>query len=68
VRKGGVLFMEDKEKLSGQSLPLIPESDRLETLKFYVPMEGIRTPVEFVVDDSGKVDLYMERYRFHKVK
>jgi CubicO group peptidase (beta-lactamase class C family) len=68
VKKGGVLFMEDKEKLSGQSLPLIPESDRLETLKFYVPTVGIRTPVEFVVDDSGKVDLYMERYRFHKVK
>jgi CubicO group peptidase (beta-lactamase class C family) len=68
VRKDGVLFMEVKEKLAEQNLPLIPESDKLETLKFYMPMEGTRTPVEFVVDDSGKVDLYVERYRFHKVK
>jgi CubicO group peptidase (beta-lactamase class C family) len=68
VRKGGLLFIEVKEKLAEQSLPLIPESDRLETLKFYVPMEGTRTPVEFVVDASGKVDLYVERYRFHKTK
>jgi hypothetical protein len=68
VRKGGLLFIEVKEKLAEQSLPLIPESDRLETLKFYVPMEGTRTPAEFVVDDSGKVDLYVERYRFHKIK
>jgi CubicO group peptidase (beta-lactamase class C family) len=68
VRKNGVLFMEVKEKLGEQSVPLIPESDRLETLKFYTPMMGMRTPVEFVVDDSGKVDLYVERYRFHKIK
>jgi CubicO group peptidase (beta-lactamase class C family) len=68
VRKGGLLFMEVKEKLGEQSIPLIPESDKLETLKFYTPTEGTRTPVEFIVNDSGKVDLYVERYRFHKIK
>jgi CubicO group peptidase (beta-lactamase class C family) len=68
VRKGGLLFMEVKEKLAEQSLALIPESDRLENLKFYVPMTGTRTAAEFVVDASGKVDLYIERYRFHKVR
>jgi CubicO group peptidase (beta-lactamase class C family) len=68
VRKSGLLFMEVKEKLGEQSLPLIPESDKLESLRFYTPMEGTRTPVEFVVDASGKVDLYIERYRFHKIK
>jgi CubicO group peptidase (beta-lactamase class C family) len=68
VRKGGLLFIEVKEKLAEQSLALIPESDRLENLKFYVPMAGTRMPAEFVVDASGKVDLYLERNRFHKVK
>ena len=68
VRKGGLLFIEVKEKLGEESIPLIPESDKLETLRFYSPMAGTRTPVEFVVDDSGKIDLYVERYRFHKIK
>lgn len=68
VRKGGLLFIEVKEKLAEQSLALIPESDKLESFRFYVPMSGTRTPAEFVVDTSGKVDLYIERYRFHKVK
>jgi len=68
VRKGGLLFVEVKEKLAEQSLALIPESDKLENLKFYVPMAGTRMAAEFVVDASGKVDLYIERYRFHKAK
>ncbi len=68
VRKGGILFVESKEKLSEQSLALIPESDRLETLKFYTLAGGIRMPAEFAVDSSGKIDLYTERNRFHKIK
>jgi len=68
VRKDGVLFFESREKLAELSLPLIPESDRLETLKFYLPTPITRMPVEFVVDESGKVDMYLERYRFHKIK
>jgi CubicO group peptidase (beta-lactamase class C family) len=68
VRKGGILFVESKEKLSEQSLALIPESDRLESLKFYLLAGGMRMPAEFVVDSSGKIDLYIEGNRFHKVK
>jgi CubicO group peptidase (beta-lactamase class C family) len=68
VRKGGILFVESKGKLSEQSLALIPESDRLESLKFYLLAGGMRMPAEFVVDSSGKIDLYIERNRFHKVK
>jgi len=68
VRKGGILMMEAKEKLFEQSMALIPESDRLESLRFYTLSGGIRMPVEFVVDSSGKIDLYYERNRFHKVK
>jgi hypothetical protein len=47
---------------------LIPENDRLENLRFYIPAAGIRMPAEFVVDSSGKIDLYIERNRFHKIK
>lgn len=68
VRKGGILFAELKEKLYEQSLALIPESDRLDSLKFYILTGGIKMPAEFVVDSSGKIDLYIERNRYHKVK
>jgi CubicO group peptidase (beta-lactamase class C family) len=69
TRKGGILSLEIKEKLAEDSLPLIPENEKLENLRFYVPTPGGgRMPAEFVVDPSGKVELYIERYRFHKIK
>ena len=68
ARKGGVLFLESKEKLDEMSLALIPESDKFETFKFHVLTGGTRMPAEFVVDSSGKVDLFIERNRFRKVK
>jgi hypothetical protein len=68
VRKGGLLFIESNEKGGEFSLALIPESDKLENLKFYIPWAGVRIPAEFVVEASGKVDLYIERNRFHKTK
>jgi CubicO group peptidase (beta-lactamase class C family) len=68
VRKAGILFMEVREKLEAESYPLIPESDKLENLRFYVPLSGTRMSAEFVVDSPGKVDFYIERNRFHKIK
>jgi len=68
VRNGGILSLESKEKLAEESLPLIPENEKLENLRFYAPTPGGRTPAEFVIDLLGKVDLYIERYRFHKVR
>jgi len=68
VRKGGLLFLESKEKGYEFSLALIPESDKLESLKFYAPIVGGRIAAEFVVETPGKVDLYFERNRFHKIK
>ena len=68
VRKGVILFLESKEKLSEQNLALIPEDDRLESFKFYMPAGGLKMPAEFVVDSSGKVDFYALGTRFHKVK
>lgn len=68
VRKGGLLFIESNEKGAEFSFALIPESDKLENLKFYIPWAGVRMPAEFVVEASGKVDLYIERNLFHKIK
>jgi hypothetical protein len=68
VRKDGILFVESKDKLAEQSLALIPENDRLESLRFHIPAGGTRMPAEFVIDPSGKVDRYIERNRFHKAK
>jgi len=68
VRKGGLLFIESNEKGAEFSFALIPESDKLENLKFHIPWAGVRMPAEFVVEASGKVDLYIERNRFHKIK
>jgi CubicO group peptidase (beta-lactamase class C family) len=73
VRKGAYLFLEPKDRTStlelGMSVPLIPENERLESLRFYMmPAPGAKTSVEFLVEPSGKVELYVERYRFHKVE
>lgn len=66
VNKGGVLYLESKDKLMQMSAPLIPESEKLENFKFYIP-GPVKMPVEFVVDSSGKTDLYVERNRLHKI-
>jgi CubicO group peptidase (beta-lactamase class C family) len=68
VRMSGILLAESKDKLLEQSLALIPEDDRLESLKFYTFAGGTRSPVEFVTDPSGKIDLYFGHNRFHKVR
>lgn len=68
VKKGSILYLESKEKLMEMSVPLIPETDKIENFKFYIiSAPGERTPVEFIVDSSGKIDLYVERHRLHKV-
>jgi CubicO group peptidase (beta-lactamase class C family) len=68
VNKGGLLFAESSEKGAEFSYALIPESDKPENLKFYILLAGARMPAEFVVEASGKVDLYIERNRLHKIK
>jgi CubicO group peptidase (beta-lactamase class C family) len=64
--KNGLLYIETKEKFYQLSSPLIPESEDLKELKFYIPQTGYKLPVEFEVVQPGKIDLYIERNRFHK--
>ena len=69
VNRGGLLYFEQTDLESGSaSVPLIPESDRLESNRFYIWSEGARQPVEFVVHSPDKIDLYVERNCYHKVQ
>jgi len=69
VRKGPMLYLEEKTKLTEMSVPLIPESEKMKKLKFHIYSGvGVKMPVEFVVDSKGLIDMYLERWRLHKVK
>lgn len=69
VKKGSLLFLEPRDKLIQTSTPLIPETKRIEDFKFYIISEaGEKRSVEFEVGSSGKIDFYLERYRFHKTE
>ena len=71
IKRGAMLYIEPLEESApfnnGMSAPLIPES--LDEFKFYF-LSGLggRTSVEFEVGSAGKIDLYIERNRFHKIK
>ncbi|MEM2136928.1 MAG: hypothetical protein QXI93_03110, partial [Candidatus Methanomethylicia archaeon] len=68
VNRGGMLYLIQKGAFGGMTIPLIPEDSLMESNKFYIYSNGIKQPVEFVVYPDGKVDLYVERDRYHKVK
>ncbi|MCX8169421.1 MAG: serine hydrolase [Candidatus Methanomethylicia archaeon] len=68
VNRGGILYLEQKDEFTDMSIPLIPEKDNLEDLTFYIWSNGVRQPIEFTISKDGKIDLYIERNRLHKVK
>ncbi|MFX1486669.1 MAG: serine hydrolase [Promethearchaeota archaeon] len=69
VKRGPLLFLEPRDKLIQTSTPLIPETKRIEDFKFYIVSEaGEKRSVWFEVDSLGKIDFYLERYRFHKTE
>lgn len=67
VNRGGRLYIIQKGHVSDITVPLIPEEDMLEENRFYIWTEGVRQPVEFVVKSKDRIDLYIERNRYHKV-
>jgi CubicO group peptidase (beta-lactamase class C family) len=67
VNREGLLYLEQSTPFSDRCVPLIPEANRLEHYNFYILSDGIKQPVEFVVNSLEKIDLYIERYRYHKV-
>jgi hypothetical protein len=69
VKKGALLFLESKIGGMETSYPLIPETDKVENFNFWVYVgPGKKQHIEFVVESPDKIDLYMERNRFHKLK
>jgi CubicO group peptidase (beta-lactamase class C family) len=61
-RQGFMLYAEFKDELGSQTFPLIPEGDG-----FYALLGPEKMPIEVKVDSDDKVDIFLERNRFHKV-
>jgi len=65
--KGGVLLLESKDPINeGTTIALIPEEYDLSTWRFHCFLNRTKTPVEFVIGPSGKIDLYIEMGRYQK--
>jgi CubicO group peptidase (beta-lactamase class C family) len=66
VNRSGLLYLEQKDSFTDTLVPLIPEDDNPESQRFYVLTEGVRQPINFDVHSQTEIDLYIERYRYHK--
>ncbi|MFB0558372.1 MAG: serine hydrolase [Candidatus Bathyarchaeia archaeon] len=68
VKKGAMLYVEIKYGGDEISYPLIPETDNIDDFRFYAIVgPGKKQPVEFVVESQDRIDMYIERNRFHKI-
>jgi len=68
VNRGGILFIERRDEFAEMNIPIIPEDLKLESYKFSIISNGIKTPVEFQVKSPEEIDLIIERNVFHKVR
>ena len=63
-----LLKLTFKEKLENQKLILIPESKTIEDFKFYyLDGNGEKNTAKFDFDENGDIDLYIDRWRLHKI-
>jgi len=67
VERDGLLYFEQVTDLGKSSVPLIPASEEIENYEFYIYSNGVKSPVNFVVDCPSKVNLYMGNVLFHKI-
>jgi CubicO group peptidase (beta-lactamase class C family) len=69
VSRGGLLHLETKSPRTGKTTltPLIPEDPTLASMDFYTLRNGLKSPVEFVIRENEKIDLFIGRYCYHKV-
>ena len=63
-----MLYLRSKTPFDDSLTPLIPRDPLLGSTMFYTYMNGVETPVEFQVQENGDIDLYIERYRYHKTR
>jgi CubicO group peptidase (beta-lactamase class C family) len=66
VKKAGLLHLEQKTPFAEAVTPLIPDGDPTETYSYYTLTDATRQPVDFVFNSPSDLDLYIERYRYHK--
>lgn len=66
--KAGMLFLRSKTPFTDSLTPLIPRDSLLGSTIFYIYMDGVESPVEFQMKDNGDIDLYIERYCYHKTR
>lgn len=68
VKKGPMLYLEEQTKYSDTSIPLIPEKESIEDYRFHIyTSPGVKMQAEFVVNSEKSIELYLERWRLHKV-
>jgi hypothetical protein len=66
LKVSGMLYLQSKTPFVDVHQPLIPEDSSLVSTKFYTLVDGVKTPIEFVLRKDGGVDLFVERYCYHK--
>jgi len=66
VKRGGLLYLEQKDLFTDALVPLIPEDPMMESTVFYTLTDGVKAPIEFVARGDGRIDLFVERYCYHR--
>ena len=64
----GILLVETRYGKITNRYTLIPEDSKLEENKFYIYNFGYKTPVTFEIKEENKIDMFIERNCFHKIK
>ena len=65
VFEGGCLYREMPE--SKEKYPLIPKTDALEELKFYLQTSIGKLDVEFIIDKDNKIHYSFGISLYHKI-
>ena len=66
VKHGGLLYLEQKDLFTDALVPLIPDDPMMKSTAFYTLTDGVKMPIEFVVHGDGRIDLFVERYCYHR--
>lgn len=66
INKAGLLHLERKTPFADAVTPLIPDGDPTDSYSYYTLTDVTRQHVEFAVNSPSDIDLYIERYRYHK--
>jgi hypothetical protein len=66
VESGGLLYLKSSVDQGENLTPLMPVGGV--PRRFNIIINGVKEPVEFVENTKGEIDLYVERYRYHKKK